>query len=169
MSGQQNQPAESSPLREQLVAYLDGELDAASSREIERRLAREPEVQQELQQLQQTWDLLDRLPQAEVNAAFTRSTVEMIALAAEDDVQRLEAAAPRQQRRRRLLKAAGLLAAGACGFATVRLCWPEPNRRLLQDLPVLEHLEASRQTPDLEFLKRLNAEGLFSEEPSDES
>ncbi|HXT60572.1 MAG TPA: hypothetical protein VN699_18160 [Pirellulales bacterium] len=169
MNDDQRKPAESSPLREQLVAYLDGELDAASSREIERRLAREPEVQQELQQLQQTWDLLDRLPQAEVNATFTRSTVEMIALAVEDDVRQLEAAPPRQQRRRRLLKAAGLLAAGACGFAAVRFCWPEPNRRLLQDLPVLEHLEAYRQTPDLEFLKRLNAEGLFSEEPSDES
>jgi ferric-dicitrate binding protein FerR (iron transport regulator) len=169
MSDQQRNPAESPLLREQLVAYLDGELDSEAGREIERRLAREPEVQQELRQLQQTWDLLDRLPQAELDATFTRSTVEMIALAAEDEVQLLDAALPRQRRRRRLLKAAGLLAAVACGFATVRFCWPEPNRRLLQDLPVLEHLEAYRQTPDLEFLKRLNAERLFSEESFDES
>jgi anti-sigma factor RsiW len=168
MNDDQREPAES-PLREQLVAYLDGELDAAATREIERRLACDPGVQQELQQLQQTWDLLDRLPQAEVAAKFTRSTVEMIALAAEDDAKLLEAALPWPRRRRWLLKAAGLLAAGICGFVVVRLVWPEPNRRLLQDLPVLEHLEAYRQTPDLEFLRRLKAEGLFSEEPSDES
>jgi anti-sigma factor RsiW len=169
MNDDPREPAESPPLREQLVAYLDGELDAAANREIERRLACEPDVQQALQQLQQTWDLLDRLPQAEIDAKFTRSTVEMIALAAEGDAKLLEAALPWPRRRRWLLKAAGLLAAGVCGFVVVRLCWPEPNRRLLQDLPVLEHLEAYRQTPDLEFLRRLNADGLFSEEPSDES
>lgn len=168
MRDQQHEPAESL-LREQLVAYLDGELDAAASREIEHRLASEPGVQQELQQLQQTWDLLDRLPQADVDAKFTRSTAEMIALAAEDEAKLLLAAAPWRRRRKWLLKTAGSLAAGVLGFAAVKLCWPEPNRRLLLDLPVLEHLEAYRQTPDLEFLKRLNAEGLFSEELPDES
>ncbi|HVW36657.1 MAG TPA: hypothetical protein VHB99_05110, partial [Pirellulales bacterium] len=137
--------------REQLVAYLDGELDAAAVREIERRLAREPQVQRELQQLQQAWDLLDRLPQAEVDDQFTRSTVEMIAVAAEEDVE--QPAASRAARWGWALKAAALAMACAAGFAIVRFGWPDANERLLRDLPLLENLEAYRQTPSVEFLR----------------
>jgi hypothetical protein len=149
-----NQPADGAEVREQLVAYLDGELTPAEAREIERRLAREPEVQRELQQLQQAWDLLDRLPRAELGADFTRSTVEMIAVAAEEEAE--PPAAPRAIRRAWLWKAAGLAAACAAGFAAVRFGWPDANERLLRDLPVLENLEAYRQTPNVEFLRAVD-------------
>ena len=153
-------------LPEQLTAYLDGELDATTSLEIERRLAAEPDVQQTLKQFQQTWDLLDQLPRAELDARFTRSTVEMIAVTAEGEAKREQSFAARQWPFVR--QAVGLLAAAAAGFFMVRLLWPEPNGPLLRDLPVLENLEAYRQTPDLEFLKQLNKPGLFAEEPSNE-
>ncbi len=160
------EPGGRPPFQEQLTAYLDGELDSTTSLEIERRLAAEPDVQQSLQQLQRTWDLLDQLPRAEIDARFTRSTVEMIALAAEADAigERSFAAG----RWRFMRPAAGLLAAAAAGFLVIRLLWPEPNGPLLRDLPVLENLEAYRQTPDLEFLKQLRKSGLFAEEPSNE-
>lgn len=153
--------------QEQLTAYLDGELDSTTSLEIERRLAAEPGVQQTLKQLQQTWDLLDQLPRAEVDARFTRSTVEMIAVAAEAETPGKRSFAAGQWRFMR--QAAGLLVAAAAGFLAVRLLWPEPNGPLLRDLPVVENLEAYRQTPDLEFLKQLSESGLFAEEPSNES
>ena len=41
---------------QQLVAYLDGELDDETNREIERRLSADPEYQLRLQQLQQAWE-----------------------------------------------------------------------------------------------------------------
>ena len=47
---------------QQLVAYLDGELDDETNQEIERRLSADPEYRLRLQQLQQAWDLLDELP-----------------------------------------------------------------------------------------------------------
>ena len=47
---------------EQLVAYLDGELDAESSLQVERRLAEDAEFRRELRQLQRAWDMLDELP-----------------------------------------------------------------------------------------------------------
>lgn len=152
--------------REQLVAYLDGELDAAACRELERRLAGEPGVQRELQRLQQAWDLLDRLPRAEVDTHFTRSTVEMIAVAAQEEAECPQG--PPWRRWPRVWQAGLLAAAGLAGFALFRLAWPDANRQLLEDLPVLEHLEAYRQTPDLEFLRQLRDKKLVSEEPSDE-
>ena len=143
--------ADGAELREQLTAYLDGELDAAAARDIERRMAHEPQMQEELRQLQQAWDLLDRLPRAEVDAKFTRSTVEMIAVRAER-----EAATPAGRFGNRwpwLWKAAGWAVACAAGFAIVHWAWPDRNRQLLRDLPVLENLEAYRQTPDVKFLE----------------
>jgi len=145
-----SQGADGAEFREQFVAYLDGELDAAAASEIERRLAREPQVQRELQQLQQAWDLLDRLPQAELDDKFTRSTVEMIAVAAEEAAER--PARPRAARWGWARKVAALAMACAAGFAIVRFGWPDANEQLLRDLPLLENLEAYRQTPSVEFL-----------------
>ena len=76
--------ADRTEMLERLTAYLDGELDAADASEVERRLSAEPTWAAELQRLQRAWDLLDRLPRAEVGANFTHTTVEMIAVEAED-------------------------------------------------------------------------------------
>ena len=70
---------------QQIVAYLDGELDSAMNAEIEKRLADDAEFALRLQQLQRAWELLDELPRAKSNIDFTRSTVELIAVSAEDD------------------------------------------------------------------------------------
>ncbi len=71
---------------EQLVAYLDGELDAETSKQVERRLAENVEYRRELQQLQRAWDMLDELPRAEVSESFTQTTVEMVALSAAQEL-----------------------------------------------------------------------------------
>ena len=47
---------------EELVAYLDGELDAVGTDRIENLLASNPAIRSELRRLEQTWDLLDELP-----------------------------------------------------------------------------------------------------------
>ena len=67
---------------DELTAYLDGELDAASVRRVEERLARDTAYRGQLQKLERTWDLLDRLPRADVGEKFTKSTLEMVAVAA---------------------------------------------------------------------------------------
>lgn len=175
-----NDPANIDPaadphtLEEQLVAYLDGELDDASSRRIEELLASHPNVRGALEKLQGTWDLLDSLERAHIDEVFTRSTLEMVAVAATDDVEREQAEAPRRRRRRWLIGGAGLLAAAAAGFLGVFLFRPDPNRQLLDDLPVLERLDEYRQIDRVEFLELLleNREDLFpevSEAEEDES
>jgi hypothetical protein len=148
-------------MRERLVAYLDGELDAQTARQVEELVAREPRVERELRQLERAWQVLDRLPHAEVDPSFTRSTVEMVALAVEDEqrppagIGRLRAAWP-------LLV---LLLAAAAGFSGARL-WSDANGQLVHDLPIIENLEAYRQTPSIDFLRRLAKEPPFAGPPT---
>ncbi|HEX5444631.1 MAG TPA: hypothetical protein VFW87_12405 [Pirellulales bacterium] len=145
-----------SDLRETLVAYLDGELSAEDERRVEQLLSADNGVRQELQRLQSTWDLLDRLPKAELGASFTRSTVEMVALSVEHDL------GPRSARKlgRLPLALAAVAAAAALAFLVARV-WPGRNQQLLRDLPLVEHLEAYRQTPDMEFLRKLERSRVF--------
>jgi anti-sigma factor RsiW len=148
-------------LEEQLVAYLDGELDVTESRRIEQLLATDAQVRQKLQTLERTWELLDRLERVDVGERFTRTTLEMVSVVASDDVQQSQALLPVRRRRRWLLSVAAVLAAAAAGFFAVARFWPDPNKHLLQDLPVVEHLEEYRQVESLKFLQTLSREGLF--------
>ncbi|HET6879128.1 MAG TPA: hypothetical protein VFI31_03170 [Pirellulales bacterium] len=148
-----------SELRERLVAYLDGELDGASARAVEKLVAREPQVERELRQLERAWQLLDRLPRAELDPSFTRSTVEMVALAVEEE-QRPSASSGRLRAAQSLLV---LTILAVAGFSAVRF-WPDANHQLLRDLPILEHLEAYRQTSSIDFLRRLEKASLFADE-----
>ncbi|MEX0585756.1 MAG: hypothetical protein WD176_03880, partial [Pirellulales bacterium] len=69
MSLSDDLPADRSQLKADLVAYLDGELDAETSRELENLLATDPNARDEMQRMEQAWDLLDELPRAEVDEA----------------------------------------------------------------------------------------------------
>ena len=46
---------------EEIVAYLDGELDMETAAKVERRLADDPRYNARLNQLQRAWDMLDNL------------------------------------------------------------------------------------------------------------
>src|SRR2546430_188175 len=85
--------------REELVAYLDGELDADAARRIEERLRTDERLRDELHRLERTWDMLATLPRTEADPSLTKSTVEMLALEAEGDFVLLA----RTRARRRLL------------------------------------------------------------------
>jgi anti-sigma factor RsiW len=154
-------------LEEQLVAYLDGELDAESARRIEERLASEPEVREALNRLERTWDMLDELGATPAGESFTRTTLEMVTVAAEEDVRREIAVTPLRRRRRLWTIAAGVLISAAAGFLIVHWCVPNPDRQVLEDLPVLENLEEYRQIEDIRFLRMLKDEGLFVKEEND--
>ena len=148
-------------LDEQLVAYLDGELDVESRRRVEELLGSDAQARRRLQELQRTWDVLDDLDAVPPGNQFTQTTLEMVAVAADQDVRQSLAEAPHRRRRHWLAAGLILLAALAGGFfAVVRLA-PDPNRQLVEDLPVLENLDEYRQIDDLEFLRLLRAAGLF--------
>jgi hypothetical protein len=154
-------------LDEELVAYLDGQLDPETARHVEQRLANEENARRRLQQLAQSWDMLDQLPHAVADETFTRSTVQMVAVAAEQELTDQQAVEPRRRRRRWLFAAALALLAGSCGFLAAAKLWTDPNEQLLRDLSTIENVEAYHQVGDIDFLHKLNDEGLFSDDAPD--
>jgi hypothetical protein len=158
-SSQDNAKRADLPLDEQqLVAYLDRELDEDSVREVEALLASNPRVQEAIAQLEQTWDALDDLERPELDRSFTENTLEMVTVVAEEEVQRQAREWPRARRRQWLLLLGGLLMAGAAGFLLTILWLPRPNQRLLRDLPVLYNLHQYRQVESIDFLRLLQRE-----------
>ena len=145
-------PDRSQPeLAQQLVGYLDGELDAQQARQVEEALAADPHVREEVWQLERSWQLLDELPRTQVDGSFTRSTVEMIALKAEEDLVAVQAQIPQRKRRAGLVGAALLLFAAVAGFFTVATMTQRADNRLLDDLPIVENLDQYREIENIEF------------------
>lgn len=147
-----------------LVAYLDGELDAEQTRAVEQRLSSDPAFRLQLRELQKAWDLLDQLPKAEVDDTFTQTTLAMVAVSASDDVAQAQT---RRGRMRRWLWWTGSAAAAAAfvaGYFAVSTVVSRENRRLLHDLPVIQHLDEYRYAGSVEFLRLLEHEGVFAED-----
>jgi hypothetical protein len=161
-----DQPNSNRTGEEDLVAYLDGELDIDTARDLEDLLATDPAAREKMQRLEQAWDLLNELPQSDVDQSFTQSTIEMVAVSAAEEIRKQQEEAPRQRRRQMLLGVAGLAVALALGFATVSLLWPDSNRQLLEDLPLLEQLDQYRQVENIDYLRALREQGLWSDEQS---
>lgn len=151
-------------LREELVAYLDGELDGEQSRRIEQRAAVEPEARRMLEELDHTWQMLDELDARPAREDFTCTTLEMVALAAAADAEKAKAAAPRRCLRARLWAAGGLVGAAAAGFLIVTSLIPDPNAQLLQNLPIVENFDRYREIDSIDFLRALNAKKIFKED-----
>jgi len=158
---------ESERLDEELVAYLDGELDGEAARLMEHRLASEETVRRRLQQLAQSWDLLDQLPRTTVDENFTRSTVEIVALAAEEELGHATATEPRRRWMRWVLTLAGGVAACWIGFVVVAHLRLDPNLELLRDLPVIENQDVLKEAGNIDFLRKMDKDGLFPEESGD--
>ena len=142
--------------QEQLVAYLDGELPADQCAAIEDRLSADGTYRREMQRLARTWDVLDELPQATAGDTFAKTTIEMVTVAVEKEIA-AETVASSRRRIKHLALAVGLLVAAViAGFVGARSIWPDPNRQLIIDLPVIEHLDALSQFRDIAFLRSLN-------------
>lgn len=167
MNEPENSIADLSVIDEEIVAYLDGELDPASAARVERRMADDPRYGQRVRELEHAWDALDILQRAEADEVFTRGTVEMVALRAGEDVQQRKVSIGRRQRL--MWGAATLLAlaSSAAGYAWLSTVLARPNRQLVQDLPLIERVDEYRYADSIEFLQKLQQEGLFAGEVDD--
>jgi anti-sigma factor RsiW len=63
---------------EQLVAYLDGELNDEQTAAIEERLRREPELRQMAEELDRTWGMLDALEPVSAGEEFSQKTMKAV-------------------------------------------------------------------------------------------
>lgn len=148
------------PGAEELVAYLDGEMPPDGCRRVEQRLSTDAACRRELAELDQAWSALDELPRAVVTEDFARTTIEMVAVAAEHELAERSAAESIRWRHRLPLVAAlcGIFAVG--GYAAVRALLPNANAVLIEDLPVIAELDVLADIGDVEFLRGLSTIGV---------
>lgn len=150
--------------REDLVAYLDGELDDSESQEIDRILARSDVARHEVEVLSRAWEMLDLLPKPKAGTEFTERTMTTLRLKEVPSdftdqpwflyVRRGAAATIW------LLAIAG---AGAVGLLATWQWYPNPHRELLEELPVVEQLDIYSEVKDIEFLRLLRQENVFED------
>jgi len=148
----------------QLVAYLDGELDVEESRQVEQRLADDERYRRQLKELDEAWGLLEDLPRADVNDMFTRTTVAMVAVAAEQDARQAQVSRQRRSWFGWACAAAVVIIAGSIGFAAARFRLDRPNREVVADLPVIENVDIYRYVDSVEWLETLDKPELFGDE-----
>ena len=91
----------------------------------------------------------------------------MVAVSAADDVQQAERQATNRRRLLWSLGGAGVILAGIAGFLIMWSIQSMPDRQLVEDLPIIENLDAYRNAESVEFLRALEHEGLFVAEVED--
>ena len=151
------------PDLEELSAYLDGELDPDARSAVEKRLADDEAFRLRMRSMEDAWALLDALPQTEADMSFTQTTVVMVAIAAQEEVESVEKASRRFQWIGGIATVLAVVAAGFVGFRLIDHFTSAENEQLVRDLPVIENVELYRHVDDIEFLQQLEAAGLFDE------
>ena len=158
---------EDQTLNEDLVAYLDGELNRDSVSRVEDELSKNSEYRLRLMQLQQAWDLMDDLPRVSSDETFTKSTVELVVVSAESEA---NVTVVRRKTWRNVIWVIGLLGATAAawgGFLLISQFNDRHNQALLKDLPLVQEIDIYDPIESLDFLKQLEASGVFNEELDD--
>jgi anti-sigma factor RsiW len=160
--------------REDLVAYLDGELRGPRAAALEAKLNQDPNVRAEAESLRQTWELLDYLPRSEPSPEMVRTTMTRISTY-------IPASADRRGSHTWLRYIGWLAAAflaGIAGFTAVHLV---PHRgaapdsppalsadeAMVRDLSVLENQRLYQHVDDIGFLQHLadpNEDDLFGKD-----
>jgi anti-sigma factor RsiW len=149
--------------RDNLVAYLDGELNDAESRAIATKLTMSPTARREIEALERTWELLDHLPRPQASEQLTERTLSEVRKLAEQGGA-LETAFLHATRRaaKTAIWIAGSVAALFVGIAVTAWVWPNPTARLARELSIAEHLDEYRDVGDFEYLKELASSPEFN-------
>ncbi len=176
-SPDQTQSAHEQP--EELIAYLDGELNDAAAADVEETLARDPEVRQQVEKLTRAWDLLDLLPAARASSEFTEKTLSAIGTERKSSDNADTEFLPVQLGRRvrasggrwaiRVVGLIGLLIVAGVGFNGSFRRDADPIDKLLTELPLIERLDQYQAVGDVEFLRHLASSGLFDEQSDSQS
>ena len=151
--------------REELVAFLDGELSDEAAHNVEAKLNRDAQTRAEADALRRTWDLLDYLPRLEPSASFTHRTLERLAPAGNTQP------GPRRASRLRMAVlavawAATLLVAVAGGYSATSLFLKRgpTEQDLVRDFRLIENKRLYELGEDMDFLQKLDQPDLFGDE-----
>jgi hypothetical protein len=150
-----------------LIEYLDGELSIDSRRDVEERLAREPELREKLAQLERDWECLDLLDKFKTDKQLVATTLETVIASVREpngDVKKL-----RPERRFRFLRLTlFVLFASFLFFFSFRFgerLAPDDNFMLRIESPIIERLDQYLmlldEDPELSLLRLLTESRVF--------
>src|SRR5690242_18241066 len=108
--------ADTTAMDEEIVAYLDGELDSVAEAQVVRKLSEDAAFRARLSQLQHAWDLLDNLRGSEADDEFAASTVAMVAVHAEQESKSQQVKVVRQRSLTWVALAAVILLSMSLGY-----------------------------------------------------
>ncbi len=163
-----NPSTDTHEIENDLVAYLDGELDATATARVERELSENAEYRRKLHSLQLAWDLMDTLPRADVDESFTRSTVEMVAVSTAEDVREAEQQMTKRQHRWWIAVAATCLLSAVMGYGALATILGDPNADLLADLSLYQRFDLYRHAGTVDFVKQLHNQDWLGEQPDED-
>ena len=150
--------------RDDLVAYLDGELPDPVAQAIDQVLARSEVARHEVEALARTWEMLDALPIPKASAEFTDRT--MTTLKVGEVAYNIT-----EQPWFAYVKKGAVLAvwcavlglSGWLGFQITARWVPNEQEQMLRDLPVLQNFDAYQEVETYDFLEQLQRSGLFEQ------
>jgi hypothetical protein len=149
--------------REDLVAYLDGELPDAETQHIDQVLARSEVARHEVEALARTWELLDLLAKPNARADFTTRTLTTLKLS---EVQTSMTEQPWfgyvRQGAGAVVCVAVLALFATGGFLVTSQLVPNPQAELLTYLPLVRNLDLYLALNDFEFAGELRRQSLFT-------
>jgi anti-sigma factor RsiW len=160
------------PAEEELVAYLDGELEPAARQRVEQRLGTDAALREKLRRTQQAWDALDLLPHTRADESFANTTIQMTV----SQVLQNSATSPLPSQKHFTapywpwLKIGSVaFAAMLLGFILTKASHNKNRQKELREAHMAESFEALSETPSLEFLIKLRDEKLFTTKSNDPS
>lgn len=153
--------------RANLTAYLDGELEEEAAQALEAKLGQDPEARAEVEQLRQTWSMLDYLPRPAPSASFTHRTMEKLSLEKRPLETGKMAGRPGGSWLKRIAWAAAVLIAVGVGWYASQRLWqpaPDPDERLVRQLRLIEKWRAYEMVDDVDFLRQLDHPDVFGDD-----
>jgi anti-sigma factor RsiW len=150
--------------REDLVAYLDGELTDEKVQQIDAIIARSEVARHEVEALARTFELLDILPAMRASDDFASKTLTSLKVTEQPFILTEQWWFPHVRRTVAIVGwLMALLLSGWAGFQCTRHWIPNPDEDVLRDLPVIENLDRYQEVGDVNFLKELKRQGLFDD------
>ncbi len=137
---------------ETLVSFLDGELTGTERETLEQQIAGDQHLQQRIEGLQQTWEMLVDLPQETPNPDLTRSTIELVTLELE---QNRQGSSSSFLKRPLLMFAALCIGAGLLGAVASRYSNAFRNNLLEENLAFIADYDSLKQIDENAWIEEL--------------
>lgn len=145
--------------RENLSAYLDGELDEVGTQRIESLLVQSSVARNDVETLSKTYDLLEELPRPSAPKDFLERT---LATAKMEQLKTPLSEQPWYQTVQKSLILCGwtaaMVLASVAGYALTNRGITAPDDVLVEELPLILNLDTLEEVQSFEFLDLLTAD-----------